>query len=155
MTVTKIWRWMHFLIRVDLPCTLIDEPRHFVQRFRRVSTLSLVLSAMFPIKSDGCPIILCWAWCNLDARGCLGYALRSESARANGATHRESRGYHPCRKLFKSRCYSVTVLFFDSLKVDGSYMVVAVKNLCEKRDASRCDLSHHRGGSSDCNTVTV
>ena len=53
------------------------------------------------------------------------------------------------QKVFKSRCNSVTVLFFDLLKVDGRYMVVAVKNPCEKREASRCDLSHHRGGSTD------
>ena len=60
----------------------------------------------------------------------------------------------PVQKLFKYSCYTVTVLFLDLPKVDGSYMVVAVKNLCEKRDASRCDLSRHRGGSSDCNIVT-
>ena len=155
MTVTKIWRWMHFLIRVDLPCTLFDEPRHFVQRFRRVSTLSLVLSAMFPIKSDGCPIILCWAWRNLDARGCLGYALRSESARANGATHRESRGTTRAENFSNPGVTVLQCYFLDSLKVDGRYMVVAVKNPCEKREASRCDLSHHRGGSTSCNTVTL
>ena len=72
-----------------------------------------------------------------------------------GPTLTPSGARPPVQKLFKSSCYTVTVLFLDLLKVDGSYMVVAVKNVCEKRDASRCDLSHHRGGSSDCNTVTV
>ena len=50
------------------------------------------------------------------------------------------------QKLFKSRCYGVMVLFFDSLKVGGSCTAVAVKSLCEKREASRCDLRITEGG---------
>ena len=174
MAVTKIWRLMYFLIRVDLPCTLIDEPRHFVQRFRRVSTLSLVCPRCFRSSRTGARLSCVGRgaiWMHADASGM--HSEVSVHARLAQWMHADASGMHsevsvharlaqraekvegpPVQKLFKYSCYTVTVLFLDLPKVDGSYMVVAVKNLCEKRDASRCDLSRHRGGSSDCNIVT-
>ena len=37
-----------FLFWIDLARTLVDEPRHFVHGFRKVSTLPPILSAIFP-----------------------------------------------------------------------------------------------------------